>query len=151
WGAFLGRTLPWCIFLPSILTQNLRDLRRSHSLIVILPIVWLGVVLLFFSVSPSRLEHYSIPALPSVALLTGCWLSKVNENSYLALRSHMISCVLLFLFSIIGLAFAPQLLASADWTQEFPLLQQYAITVCWIALLSSLFAAGAFWWHRTKL
>ncbi len=47
-----------------------------------LPLLWLIVVLGFFSLAVSRLEHYSLPALPALALLVGHLLA--HTPTYLA-------------------------------------------------------------------
>jgi 4-amino-4-deoxy-L-arabinose transferase-like glycosyltransferase len=72
WGMFLGRSLPWVVLLPFTVREAIRGLRRGAD-----PVArssafcwtWLLGVMLPFSLAPSRLEHYSLPALPAVVLL----------------------------------------------------------------------------------
>ncbi len=73
WAMFLVRTLPWSLLLPAALLHGARDLNARPALR--LPVVWIAVVLGLFSLSPSRLEHYSLPALPAVALIVGLFLA----------------------------------------------------------------------------
>jgi 4-amino-4-deoxy-L-arabinose transferase-like glycosyltransferase len=73
WAMFLVRTLPWSLFLPAALLHASRAVADRPALR--LPIVWIGVVLGFFSLIPSRLEHYSLPALPAVAIVVGVFLA----------------------------------------------------------------------------
>ena len=77
WPMFLGRTLPWIALVPFTVREGLRGRRHAASELeqaVFFCWVWAGGVLLLFSAAPSRLEHYSLPALPAVALLAarGC-------------------------------------------------------------------------------
>lgn len=62
---------PWSIYLltllrPSSFKQALAERGRA----IVLPLVWALTILLFFSFS-SRLEYYTVPALPALALLAG--------------------------------------------------------------------------------
>src|SRR5262249_21262704 len=56
---------------------NLRQASAKYGRNLILPLVWALTILLFFSFS-SRLEYYTMPAFPALALLAGaqcaaCW------------------------------------------------------------------------------
>jgi 4-amino-4-deoxy-L-arabinose transferase-like glycosyltransferase len=73
WTMFLVRTLPWSLLLPAALLHASRAIAGRPALR--LPVVWIAVVLTFFSLIPSRLEHYSLPALPAVALVIGIFLA----------------------------------------------------------------------------
>jgi len=62
---------PWSIYLVTLLRPNnfkkaLAESKRG----IILPITWALTILLFFSFS-SRLEYYTVPAFPAMALLAG--------------------------------------------------------------------------------
>jgi 4-amino-4-deoxy-L-arabinose transferase-like glycosyltransferase len=72
WAMFLVRTLPWSLLLPAALLHASRAVAGRPALR--LPVVWIAVVLAFFSLIPSRLEHYSLPALPAVALVVSVFL-----------------------------------------------------------------------------
>jgi 4-amino-4-deoxy-L-arabinose transferase-like glycosyltransferase len=67
---FLGIwLLPWTLLLPGALYRYFKEIRLSPegSLLLIWPVVVLGV----FSLSESRIEYYSAPALPPLALVLG--------------------------------------------------------------------------------
>src|SRR5206468_4261340 len=71
-AAFAGRSLPWILLVPLTLAEALRGAARAaappaRASFVLW--VWSTGLLLFFALAPSRLEHYSIPALPACALL----------------------------------------------------------------------------------
>src|SRR5207237_3292700 len=69
WAMFLVRTLPWGLLLPAALIHGgqARDRRAERRLVL----AWAASVLVLFSLASGRLEHYSLPALPAVALLVG--------------------------------------------------------------------------------
>ena len=73
WEAFGLRGLPWSLVWPAALVHAVRTVRArpgsraAYRLVA----VWLGVVLGFFSLASSRLEHYALPAMPAAALLVG--------------------------------------------------------------------------------
>jgi 4-amino-4-deoxy-L-arabinose transferase-like glycosyltransferase len=72
WSMFFGRTLPWIVLVPFTVREARRGLRPDASEIdrsVFFCWVWTAGVMLMFSAAPSRLEHYSLPTLPAVALL----------------------------------------------------------------------------------
>jgi peptidoglycan/LPS O-acetylase OafA/YrhL len=71
WLLHLVWLFPWSIYLltlfrPSNFKQAVVESKRG----VVLPVVWALVILLFFSFS-SRLEYYTVPAIPALALLAG--------------------------------------------------------------------------------
>ncbi len=85
--------MPWAIFLPIAITQQIRTLRnralatareREASLSLLL---WALLVLGFFTLS-NRQEYYSLPALPALALMIGCTLAQADRNqSIIAISS----------------------------------------------------------------
>ena len=75
---FLGLwLLPWTLLLPESLWRFWRDLKgegecgKKWFLLL-----WAGVIMGFFSLSESRIEYYSLPALPALALILGWRLEK---------------------------------------------------------------------------
>ena len=79
WLLHLVWLFPWSFYLLSLAwPANLRHAVKRHGTALVLPLVWAGTVLLFFSFSSSRIEYYTFPALPALALLAGaqcaiCW------------------------------------------------------------------------------
>jgi 4-amino-4-deoxy-L-arabinose transferase-like glycosyltransferase len=71
---FLGIWLmPWTFILPSALYRFWEATRpgREVSSAARLLITWAGVILVFFTLSSSRIEYYSLPAFPALALILG--------------------------------------------------------------------------------
>ena len=69
---------PWSIYLMALcVPANWKRALARHRNGIILMLSWAGTVIVFFSFS-SRLEYYSLPAFPALALLAGvqcasCW------------------------------------------------------------------------------
>src|SRR5580700_12036430 len=80
WWFFLavlaGGFLPWTTFLPGALVTAVRSARagdRASSFLLI----WALFVLVFFSISQSKLMPYIVPMLPALSLLTGRELTRL--------------------------------------------------------------------------
>jgi 4-amino-4-deoxy-L-arabinose transferase-like glycosyltransferase len=99
--------MPWAIFVPSALADNIRKLRRSQAFVMaqsanespaviatqkqtiidtiqrnrqnaIILLLWITIVLGFFSIS-NRQEYYSLPALPALALMAAGLLARADH------------------------------------------------------------------------
>jgi 4-amino-4-deoxy-L-arabinose transferase-like glycosyltransferase len=100
--------MPWAAFLPTAVTDHIRDLRnkftgsaRQHEAALSL-LLWPLVVLGFFTLS-SRQEYYGLPALPALALMAAALLAcadahtaipSIRQNNVIsteALQKHVIS------------------------------------------------------------
>lgn len=71
---FLGIWLmPWTFILPEALYRFWRATRPGGATAAAarLLIIWTAVILVFFTLSSSRIEYYSLPALPALALILG--------------------------------------------------------------------------------
>jgi len=78
--------MPWAIFLPTAIANEIRTLRnrafttvREHEASLSL-LLWALLVLGFFTLS-NRQEYYSLPALPAFALMIGCILARAECTS----------------------------------------------------------------------
>src|SRR5206468_10501378 len=71
-AAWVARATPWVLLIPLTLGEAARGARRDAAATARATAflwTWAGGLLAFFSCAPSRLEHYSMPALPALALL----------------------------------------------------------------------------------
>ncbi len=78
--------MPWAIFLPTAIANQIRTLRnralataREHEASLSL-LLWALLVLGFFTLS-NRQEYYSLPALPALALMIGAVLTRAECTS----------------------------------------------------------------------
>ena len=70
---------PWIVFVPAAFSSARKtDSDKTHALFR-LAIIWIVVVLGFFSFS-ARLEHYVFPALPALSLLVAIAFTRKSEN-----------------------------------------------------------------------
>lgn len=71
--------IPWVVFLPAVVRGVFADgwkRLRSENPEALFFLAWICFVVLFFSVSRSKLAPYIIPVYPAFAVLFGAWLSK---------------------------------------------------------------------------
>ena len=90
---------PWSIYLLQAIKESLYNFKNEYGKLLQLLIIWVGVVLIFFSLSQTKLVSYILPLYPALALLTGWYLDKiVLNNQWQKLRSAI---VILIAFSSI--------------------------------------------------
>jgi 4-amino-4-deoxy-L-arabinose transferase-like glycosyltransferase len=75
---------PWSLLLPASLRAVVGQLQTStpegKSLLFLL--LWGGLIVLFFALSPLKLEHYGLPAFPALAVLVGkYWGDSTREQT----------------------------------------------------------------------
>jgi 4-amino-4-deoxy-L-arabinose transferase-like glycosyltransferase len=83
-------TFPWSVFLPVALRRAWPRTRgappEERGLLFVL--LWAASVIGFFALSPSRLEYYSMPAFPALALIVGyLWEVEMPKPRNQILRS----------------------------------------------------------------
>jgi 4-amino-4-deoxy-L-arabinose transferase-like glycosyltransferase len=76
WALLIVWLFPWSSFLPSV--RWLPRINEPMKAMIRLALCWAGLILTFFTVS-ARLEHYSFPALPPLAILIGLSLTASKE------------------------------------------------------------------------
>jgi 4-amino-4-deoxy-L-arabinose transferase-like glycosyltransferase len=61
---------PWSLLLPAALRDIVAHLRQStpERQACLFLVLWGGIILLFFALSPLKLEHYGLPAFPALAI-----------------------------------------------------------------------------------
>jgi 4-amino-4-deoxy-L-arabinose transferase-like glycosyltransferase len=120
WGAFLARTFPWVLFLPIAVVSTWHHRWSSETGLPagILLLAWAGGVLGFFSFASSRLEHYSLPALPAIALMVGHLLGRAAEPGLTWRRIIFAHLVILVLVLATGVWGVPRLLESVEWLAQ---------------------------------
>ncbi|HZS04140.1 MAG TPA: glycosyltransferase family 39 protein [Blastocatellia bacterium] len=80
WLLHLVWLFPWSVYLLSLFSPaNFKRTYREHQLGFVLLLAWGLTILLFFSLS-SRLEYYTVPAFPALALLAGAQCASLWES-----------------------------------------------------------------------
>jgi 4-amino-4-deoxy-L-arabinose transferase-like glycosyltransferase len=122
WQAFATRAWPWVTLLPAATAAAPVSTDAADGLPAIVLWAWLAGVLGLFSLTPSRLEHYSLPALPAVALLGARVWQRADERGVgVRLRGALCAlAVVLVAGGVVGLARGKALAAGAYWLLEAP-------------------------------
>lgn len=87
--------LPWAI-------RPWRDALRARDARVLLPLAWVALVLLFFSLSAGKREVYILPALPMLCLALGPWLPGIVTRAGPRRIAFGIAALLAVLFTLAG-------------------------------------------------
>jgi hypothetical protein len=121
-------SFPWSLFLPFARARLIfphRGTRQGRAVWVI-P-CWIVAVLGFFALTPARLEYYSLPALPAVALWAGRFWDDALSSPKPAVRLRWS----LALLAVLGIAILP-LADSFPWLEGttfynlFPAIDAYS-------------------------
>jgi 4-amino-4-deoxy-L-arabinose transferase-like glycosyltransferase len=78
-GLFTGFA-PWSVFLIPLALHLYGNRRRLEALGYLYPMVWFGVVFLFYSISQSKRTVYLLPIYPAASLLLGAWWSHLARD-----------------------------------------------------------------------
>ena len=123
WGAFAARAMPWVLLLPLGISEILRALRaRPAARAAAVVGTWVAGILLFFSCAPSRLEHYSLPALPASALLAArVWQRGRRGELGPGAWAYLVGVgVTMAACGITGLIAGRELLGRCEWLSDVP-------------------------------
>ena len=151
---FLGVWLmPWIVLLPQAIYLYLKDSLSPSGKERLLFLIWPAVVLAVFTFSSTRIEYYTLPALPALGLVLG-W----RVDRYLvAPRDHSLPIALLAIGLVtLGATFFLHILEllcvgnRREFTGIFPLVLPVARKATLV--LPCLSFLGAFWgWRRRYL
>jgi 4-amino-4-deoxy-L-arabinose transferase-like glycosyltransferase len=142
WQMFAGRASPWVLLAPFTLREAIAptgDAAAGRSTLLLW--TWVVGVLGLFSLTPSRLEHYSLPALPAVALLAArAWQRAREDGVGSGLRGCTIALGLaLAAGGVFGVWRGEALAASAYWMPQAPglmaLVAPASQVACWAGLV----------------
>jgi 4-amino-4-deoxy-L-arabinose transferase-like glycosyltransferase len=134
---FLGLwLLPWTLLLPQALYRFWVETRPGGAADprARLLLIWPAVILVFFSLSSSRIEYYSLPALPPLALVLGWRLKRFLEARDRTLAFALLGLGLLGLSTLFLLPYLEQLCAGnrREFSGMFELILPLAKPATWI-------------------
>ncbi|MBM2834127.1 MAG: arnT 1, partial [Candidatus Brocadiaceae bacterium] len=72
--------IPWSIFIPSIAIYLFSKEGRAKIQNILLPVIWVAVVFIFFSIVSGKRDIYVIPLYPAIALITAWFLNEFVEK-----------------------------------------------------------------------
>ncbi len=144
WAALALRLFPWTIFVPLSAMTAATAGKRRLGCGERLALTWVASVLLLFSAAPSRMEHYTIPALPACALL----LARFFREHARAPRRPMSMALTLHTAAMVAIALAgclivPGLIAADPWLAPVQAMPALAARVTAVFLGGFLLAALA--------
>lgn len=155
WASFLFRSFPWILIVPFTLPEAWRAFRRGDAAArgVVLAWAWLLGVVGFFSLPPSRLEHYSLPALPAVGLLGAFALVRLRDPAGGAARWRWLGLVATLLVGIglVGLVYGRSLLSQVYWLTQVPAFLDLVAPAAVCATLGGALLAVAVLMRRPRL
>jgi 4-amino-4-deoxy-L-arabinose transferase-like glycosyltransferase len=145
---FLGRALPWIVLLPFAGGEGARGVQRdapAPDRASALCWAWLGGVILVFSAALSRLEHYSLPALPAVSLLAARGWQRLRAGAIGRIGWSWLGAVaaVLLVVGVVGLLRGRDLLGHVYWIEQMPLLLSLALPAASVVLLGGVLLGWA--------
>lgn len=72
---------PWALFLPLGLVAAWREARRHGSRPLGLAFIWFALIFVFFTISRSKRQVYTLPLYPAAAVLIGYAITRLLESS----------------------------------------------------------------------
>lgn len=144
---------PWSLVLVGIAIDGLRHRQAGESMAPRRVILWswVGVVVVFFSASRFKLDHYIFPMLPALCLLVADGWQRAAAGGARRFIGMAVSLgVAASLILLIGVAGTLELLKAdlrlASYTVIFPILILIAGVVLAATLLVSRFKQSRAWW-----
>ena len=156
WGALVARSAPWVLFVPLTIREaiaGVRGARDGGSRAALVLWAWAGGLMCFFSLAPSRLEHYVLPATPAVALLAARgWMMLGDGRAGRWVWGYLgaIATAMLVL-GIVGFGVGRTLLGSAYWIAEVPDLFGLLAPAATVMLVGGAICAIAVTRHASRL
>lgn len=79
--ALLSGFAPWSLLLIPVVVQAYRERRTLRTSPSLHPLLWLGLILIFFAVAAGKRAAYVLPVYPAAALLCGALWSGLDDAS----------------------------------------------------------------------
>lgn len=136
----IGGALPWTLVMADACMRAWKAEADAGFHVRRFLLVWCGFVLLFFSVSGSKMPPYILPIFPTAALLTGWRLTSLRGTTLAWYVSPMIP------LSIVALVTLPFIKTSGDTPVE--VIAAYKPWIAVAAVFSIVTAAYAIWIAR---
>ena len=134
---------PWVVFLPQAIKYSWPTWReRATYRNEIYLLLWPAIILVFFSLSQSKLIPYILPAMPPLAILLGKFLAEFSSRR-MRLLIHYLIIQLVGVIFVCGLIIAPFYEPIPDKSFAY-----FIATLCGILLLFG--PLTVYWFSRVK-
>src|SRR5688572_16600346 len=145
----ISDALPWSLCLPAIVTTWWRERRAGDQSVErrlrTLLLLWIGIIVVFFSFSRSKQDLYIFPVVAAIAALGGDWVARALRGAF---QPWLRATLTLLGVAMVGLGVGVMLFfggAGASYVTDG------AHSSALIAILGGLVAALAPWWRRYHL
>lgn len=133
---FVWNKISFPVFRLSKTRQSLkkREVHSRQNDLLLLSFLAFVCIVLFYTISRTKLINYTVPCYPFIAIMTGAFLTQLTRSSILPKGLHL-SYVLLLIITFalpVGAYF---------WTQSVPGLHSFG----WVAWFFLFFPIGALW------
>lgn len=78
--SFLAGFMPWTLFLIPLAVFLWRERARLDADRYLYPLLWIALILVFYSASAGKRAVYILPIYPAAALLVGAWWSRLTRE-----------------------------------------------------------------------
>jgi len=138
---------PWmlALFPASLGAWRLEDPKREFAWRRF-ALIWCAFILVFFSISKSKLPAYILPLFPPLAMLVGEWLERVDSRR---LARYLVPVAVIVAAGLAAMWGAPERAKSA-WTQELYAAARPYIAFGCVVLVVGLLAGAAMALARLK-
>jgi 4-amino-4-deoxy-L-arabinose transferase-like glycosyltransferase len=144
----IAGALPWVSLVPAALANTWRSEKRSATVDQqgFRPrrflIIWMAVILVFFSISHSKLPPYILPIFPALALLVGDYVVRASADN--SIRKHFIAVGVLWALAlgylVVALTWGPLPHRSGITTEQFIAVFRWTAAGMSAALLGAIVA-----------
>ena len=141
--------LPWSLCLPAIVTTWWRERRPGDPSVEMrlrtLLLLWIGIIVVFFSFSRSKQDLYIFPVVAAIAALGGDWVARALQGAF---QPWLRATLTLLGVAMVGLGVGVMLIFGGGGASY---VTDGAHSSALIAILGGLVAAVAPWWRRYYL
>lgn len=110
-GVLIIGFFPWAAFLPQALYKGFKEHRGKTGGLYLFAAVWFVFVLVFFSISFTKLPNYIFPLMPAASMLAGLFASEIIDGApgsrirglYVLIILSAIFAATMFMFPKIGI------------------------------------------------
>lgn len=139
--------LPFTVLLPWLFSHWKQAFKEADYRII-LPLVWVVLVVIFFSLSPGKRGVYILPALPMLALVSAPYLAAVLKHKWPVRLLWLLVGLISFTMALAAIAGWMEIKASAKLVEKYQLEPWGFLAAIGF---SGLLVVGVTWWKKSQL